>query len=251
MNNPSGLFGGFDPFDDSDPDEPELIIPEGWEERAPAGWEWESLWEAVEEGDHVYTDQRVRESIDATIDPRVILDDGLFPGFNLQADRFTATTIFIPEMLITARAMKAGLALIRPLLAARAEKPVGTFVIGTVLGDMHDIGQSIVTIMLENAGFKVINLGTDVKPDIFIETAEKHNADLVGFSALLSTTVYYQKVTIEEFQKAGHRDKVKILIGGAPTTQDWADECGADGWGKDAVEAVSLALRLVQEQRES
>ena len=116
-------------------------------------------------------------------------------------------------MLITARAMKTGLALIRPLLAAAAEKPVGTFVMGTVLGDMHDIGQSIVTIMLENAGFNVINLGTDVHPDRFIETAEAEQADLVGFSALLSTTVYYQKVTIEEFVKAGHREKVKILVG--------------------------------------
>ena len=185
------------------------------------------------------------------IDPRVILDDGLFPGFNLQGDRFSEQIIFIPEMLITARAMKTGLALIRPLLAAAAEKPVGTFVMGTVLGDMHDIGQSIVTIMLENAGFNVINLGTDVHPDRFIETAEAEHADLVGFSALLSTTVYYQKVTIEEFIRAGHRDKVKILVGGAPTTQEWADECGADGWGRDAVQAVKLALKLVEEPREA
>ena len=230
-------------------DDPVLVIPQGWESRAPEGWEWETLWDAVENGDHIYADARVRESIENDIDPRVILDDGLFPGFDLQADRFSAQIIFIPEMLITARAMKAGLALIRPLLAAAAEKPVGTFVIGTVLGDMHDIGQSIVTIMLENAGFNVINLGTDVHPDRFIETAANENADLVGFSALLSTTVYYQKVTIEEFQNAGHRDKVKIMIGGAPTTQDWANECGADGWGKDAVDAVRLALRLVEEPR--
>ena len=232
-------------------EEPELQIPEGWESRAPEGWEWQTLWEAVETGDHIYTDARVRESIDVGINPRVILDDGLFPGFDLQADRFSAQVIFIPEMLITARAMKAGLALIRPLLAAQAEKPIGTFVIGTVLGDMHDIGQSIVTIMLENAGFNVINLGTDVHPDRFIETAKKENADLIGFSALLSTTVYYQKVTIEEFQKAGHRDKVNILIGGAPTTQEWADECGADGWGKDAIDAVKLALKLVETERQA
>jgi 5-methyltetrahydrofolate--homocysteine methyltransferase len=144
--------------------------------------------------------------------------------------------------------MKAGLALIRPLLAAKAEKPVGTFVMGTVLGDMHDIGQSIVTIMLENAGFRVINLGTDVHPDKFIETAKAEKADLVGFSALLSTTVYYQKVTIEEFEKAGHRHKVGILIGGAPTSQEWANECGANGWGRDAMEAVKLAKRLMVEQ---
>ena len=231
--------------------EPVLQIPEGWEERSPDEWEWQTLWDAVENGDHVYTDDRVRQAIDADIDPRVILDDGLFPGFNLQGDRFSEQIIFIPEMLITARAMKAGLALIRPLLAANAEKPVGTFIIGTVLGDMHDIGQSIVTIMLENAGFDVVNLGTDVHPDKFIEAAAEHEADLVGFSALLSTTVYYQKVTIEEFEKAGHRDKVKILIGGAPTTQDWANECGADGWGKDAMEAVKLALNLVKEPKEA
>ena len=231
--------------------DPEFQIPDGWEARAPDGWEWQTLWDAVETGDHIYADKRVKEAIEADIDPRVILDDGLFPGFDLQGDRFSAQIIFIPEMLITARAMKAGLALIRPLLAAMAEKPVGTFVMGTVLGDMHDIGQSIVTIMLENAGFNVINLGTDVHPDRFIETALEEKADLVGFSALLSTTVYYQKVTIEEFEKAGHRKKVKILIGGAPTSQDWADECGADGWGKDAVEAVKLALKLVQEPREA
>lgn len=231
--------------------DPELKIPEGWEGRAPEGWEWESLWVAVETGDHEYAHNRVTEAIEADIDPRVILDDGLFPGFTLQGDRFSAQIIFIPEMLITARAMKAGLALIRPLLAAMAVKPVGTFVMGTVLGDMHDIGQSIVTIMLENAGFNVINLGTDVHPDKFIETALEEKADLVGFSALLSTTVYYQKVTIEEFQKAGHREKVKILIGGAPTSQEWADECGADGWGKDAIAAVELALKLVNEPREA
>ena len=229
--------------------EPVLEIPEGWEQRAPEGWEWQTLWTAVEEGDHIYSAERVQQAIDAGIPPRKILDDGLFPGFNLQGDRFSAQIIFIPEMLITARAMKAGLALIRPLLAAAAEKPLGTFVMGTVLGDMHDIGQSIVTIMLENAGFTVINLGTDVHPDRFIEAAAAEKADLVGFSALLSTTVYYQKVTIEEFQKAGHRDKVHILIGGAPTSQEWADECGADGWGRDAMEAVKLARRLVTEQR--
>jgi 5-methyltetrahydrofolate--homocysteine methyltransferase len=230
--------------------EPALKIPQGWESRAVPGWEWESLWTAVETGDHVYTDKRVQEAITAGIDPRIILDDGLFPGFDLQGDRFSEQIIFIPEMLITARAMKKGLALIRPLLAARAEKPVGTFVMGTVLGDMHDIGQSIVTIMLENAGFNVINLGTDVHPDKFIHTAQTEKADLVGFSALLSTTVYYQKVTIEEFAKAGHRDKVHILVGGAPTSQDWADECGADGWGKDAIEAVRLALDLVKQPRQ-
>jgi 5-methyltetrahydrofolate--homocysteine methyltransferase len=227
-------------------EDPVLVIPEGWEARAPEGWEWQTLWEAVENGDHDYADSRVQQAIDAGIDPRVILDDGLFPGFDLQADRFSAQVIFIPEMLITARAMKAGLALIRPLLAARAEKPIGTFVMGTVLGDMHDIGQSIVTIMLENAGFNVINLGTDVHPDKFIETAMAEKADLVGFSALLSTTVYYQKVTIDEFEKAGHRDKVHILIGGAPTSPEWAEECGADGWGRDAVQAVRKALELVK-----
>ncbi len=233
----------------SDMEEPVLQEPKDWAARAPAGWSWSTLWEAIEEGDHKFADKRVREAIDAGINPRVILDDGLFPGFNLQGERFSAQIIFIPEMLITARAMKAGLALIRPLLAANKEKPVGTFVMGTVLGDMHDIGQSIVTIMLENAGFNVINLGTDVHPDKFISTALENKADLVGFSALLSTTVYYQKVTIEEFAKAGHRDKVKILIGGAPTSQEWADSCGADGWGRDAVEAVKLAMRLVKTPR--
>ena len=230
---------------------PELQIPEGWEDRAPDGWDWQPLWEAVERGHHEFTHDFVTNAIETDIGPKIILDDGLFPGFNLQGDRFSEQIIFIPEMLITARAMKAGLALIRPLLAAMAEKPLGHFVIGTVLGDMHDIGQSIVTIMLENAGFVITNLGTDVHPDRFIEAAREQMADLVGFSALLSTTVYYQKVTIEELQKAGVRDKIKILIGGAPTTQAWADEIGADGWGKDAIEAVKLARTLIDEKREA
>ena len=230
---------------------PELIIPEGWEERVPDGWDWLPLWEAVERGEHIFTHDFVTDSIEKDIPPKIILDDGLFPGFNLQGDRFSEQIIFIPEMLITARAMKAGLKLIRPLLAAMAEKPLGNFVIGTVLGDMHDIGQSIVTIMLENAGFVITNLGTDVHPDKFIEAAIEQKADLVGFSALLSTTVYYQKVTIEELQKAGIRDNIKILIGGAPTTQEWADEIGADGWGIDAIAAVKLAKALMGEKREA
>jgi len=230
---------------------PELQIPEGWKDRAPDGWDWQPLWEAIEKGDHEFTHDFVTKAIETDIGPKIILDDGLFPGFNLQGDRFSEQIIFIPEMLITARAMKAGLALIRPLLAAMAVKPLGIFVMGTVLGDMHDIGQTIVTIMLENAGFEIINLGTDVHPDTFIEAAIEHDADLVGFSALLSTTVYYQKVTIDEFKKAGHRDKVKILIGGAPTTQAWADEIGADGWGKDAIAAVRIAKELIEQPRQA
>jgi len=229
---------------------PTLQIPEGWQSRVPPGWDWSELWVAIEKGKHKVAHELVQKAIDTGIGPKVILDDGLFPGFNLQGDRFSEQIIFIPEMLITARAMKAGLALIRPLLAAAAEKPIGTFVIGTVLGDMHDIGQTIVTIMLENAGFRVINLGTDTHPDKFINAARTEKADLVGFSALLSTTIYYQKVTIEEFAKAGLRNKVKILVGGAPTSQQWADEIGADGWGKDAMLAVQLAKRLVLEPRE-
>jgi 5-methyltetrahydrofolate--homocysteine methyltransferase len=229
---------------------PTLQVPDDWRSRVPSGWEWADLWVAIEKGKHKVAHELVQKAIDTGIHPKVILDDGLFPGFNLQGERFSEQIIFIPEMLITARAMKAGLALIRPLLAAAAEKPVGTFVIGTVLGDMHDIGQTIVTIMLENAGFRVINLGTDTHPDKFINTARDEKADLVGFSALLSTTIYYQKVTIEEFVKAGLRSKVKILVGGAPTSQQWADEIGADGWGKDAMLAVQLAKRLVHEPRE-
>jgi 5-methyltetrahydrofolate--homocysteine methyltransferase len=230
---------------------PTLKIPEGWEDRVPEDWDWQPLWEALEKGHHEFTHDFVSNAIETGIGPKIILDDGLFPGFNLQGDRFSEQIIFIPEMLITARAMKAGLALIRPLLAAMAEKPLGVFVMGTVPGDMHDIGQTIVTIMLENAGFEIINLGTDVHPDTFIEAAIEHDADLVGFSALLSTTVYYQKVTIEEFVKAGHRDKVKILIGGAPTTQAWADEIGADDWGKDAIAAVKIAMEQVDQPRQA
>jgi 5-methyltetrahydrofolate--homocysteine methyltransferase len=227
-------------------DEPVLKIPEGWESRAPAGWRRADRGRGRRPSS---TPTSARRSDRRRHRPARHFRRRPLSRFTLQGDRFTAQIIFIPEMLITARAMKAGLKLIRPLLAANKEKPTGTFIMGTVLGDMHDIGQSIVTIMLENAGFVVHNLGTDVHPDRFIATALEQKADLVGFSALLSTTVYYQKVTIEEFAKAGHRDKVKILIGGAPTSQEWADDCGADGWGKDAVEAVKLALRLASPSR--
>ena len=173
---------------------PELKIPEGWEDRAPGGWDWLPLWEAVERGHHEFTHDFVTNAIETDIGPKIILDDGLFPGFNLQGDRFSEQIIFIPEMLITARAMKAGLALIRPLLAAMAEKPLGHFVIGTVLGDMHDIGQSIVTIMLENAGFVEL---------AFVEVGEsrhdalrglEHHGDVVSQAANRFETIVVEAV---------------------------------------------------------
>lgn len=207
--------------------------------------DWSELHHAVERGDAETAFLLTKKAIDAGIDARTILNEGLFPGFNVQGERFSKNIIFVPEMLLTAKAMHAGLSLIRPILASMAGISLGTFVIGTVQGDLHDIGQTIVSMMLENSGFRVVNLGVNVKPDRFIHAAIEERAVIVGMSALLSTTMRYQQITIDEFVKAGVRGQFKIMVGGAPVTQQWADEIGADGYAKDATEAIRVAKELI------
>jgi 5-methyltetrahydrofolate--homocysteine methyltransferase len=159
--------------------------------------------------------------------------------------RFECEEYFVPEMLLSARAMKASMEIVRPLIAATGAEPVGRVVIGTVKGDLHDIGKNLVASMLEGGGFEVIDLGADVSPERFIEAASTRHANLVALSALLTVTMPSMKTTIEAFQAAGLRETVKIMVGGAPVTQRYADSIGADGYSESAGAAVALARKLV------
>ncbi|HUU50739.1 MAG TPA: corrinoid protein [Nitrospinota bacterium] len=201
---------------------------------------------AVEKGDGVEVERLTRNGIEEGLDVCDILDKGLMLGFHRVGERFKKQEAFIPEVLIAAKAIHAGLNLIRPLLKKKNIKPLGTFIIGTVLGDMHDIGQTIVAMMMENSGFKVVNLGVNVPPSRFIQTLKKEEGDIVGLSALLTTTMVNQRLTIEEIKKAGIRERVKIMIGGAPVNQAWADEIGADAYAEDATTAVEKAKELLK-----
>lgn len=174
-----------------------------------------------------------------------ILDNGLLPAMAVVGDKFEKGDFFIPEMLMAARAMNAGLDLLKPLLEDSDVEPVARVVMGTVKGDIHDIGKNLVGMMLRGAGFEVIDAGVDVPPEKFIEMVKESNADLVGLSALLTTTMPSMKDTIEAFEKSGIRDKVKIMIGGAPVTEDYAASIGADGYTANAASAVHLAKKLV------
>jgi len=210
--------------------------------------DFEAIRAAVEKGDAATVEKLTRQGIEEGVDVREILDRGLLPGFQVIGDRFKRQEAFIPEVLMAAKAMHAGLSLIRPILKEANVKPLGTFIIGTVQGDMHDIGQTIVAMMMENSGFEVSNLGVNVPPAKFIQTIkEKGEEDnlIVGLSALLTTTMANQRVTIEEIKKAGLRDKVRILVGGAPVTQEWADQIGADGYAEDATLAVDKAKEML------
>jgi 5-methyltetrahydrofolate--homocysteine methyltransferase len=158
---------------------------------------------------------------------------------------FECEEYFVPEMLLSARAMKASMEIVRPLLAASGVEPIGRVVIGTVKGDLHDIGKNLVAAMLEGGGFEVIDLGADVAPELFIETASARHANLVALSALLTVTMPSMKTTIDAFQAAGVRQRVKIMVGGAPVTQQYADSIGADGYSDSAGSAVALARKLV------
>jgi len=169
----------------------------------------------------------------------------MIPAMDEVGRRFEKSEYFVPELLIAARAMKGSLALIRPLLAARGSRPVGTVAIGTVKGDLHDIGKNIVGAMLEGGGFEIIDLGVDVPPEKFVSAVTERGATLIALSALLTTTMPSMKTTIDELKKAGKRDHVSVMIGGAPVTQKYADEIGADGYSDNAGGAVALARRLV------
>ena len=173
------------------------------------------------------------------------MDYGLIAGMGIVGIKFRENFVFVPEVLACARAMKAGMVYIEPILSASGIDPMGTIVMGTVKGDLHDIGKNLCIMMLRGAGFEVIDLGVDTPSDRFIEAVEEHKAPLMGMSALLTTTMPNMGKTIEAFIDADLRDQVKIIVGGAPVTQEFADDMGADGYGKDAMACVSLAKQLL------
>ena len=188
--------------------------------------------------------------LEAGLDPETMLYDGLIPSLEEVGARFERGDFFVPEMLIAARAMQGALDILRPLLAETGAKPVGTFVMGTVKGDVHDIGKNLVNIMLEGAGFTVHDLGVNVAPEKFVEEVQKHEPDIVGFSAFLTTTMPMFKANINALQKAGLRDSVIVMVGGAPVTKEYADAVGADGYAADASTAVRLAKALIEQHRQ-
>jgi 5-methyltetrahydrofolate--homocysteine methyltransferase len=203
------------------------------------------LYESVVSGDAKTTQAITKEALAAGVDPLTLVNEHMVPAMDEVGRRFEANEYFVPELLISARAMKAALELIRPLLVARGDKPVGRVAIGTVKGDLHDIGKNLVASLLEGGGFEVIDLGVNVSPERFIATVNEKQANIVAMSALLTTTMPSMKTTIEALKQAGVRDKVRVLIGGAPITQKYADEIGADGYSESAVGAVALAKKAV------
>jgi corrinoid protein of di/trimethylamine methyltransferase len=189
------------------------------------------------------------EGLAAGMEPETLLYDALIPSLEEVGARFERGDFFVPEMLIAARAMQGALDILRPLLAETGAKPIGTFVMGTVKGDVHDIGKNLVNIMLEGAGFTVYDLGVNVAPEKFVEQVEEHKPDIVGFSAFLTTTMPMFKANINALEKAGLRDKVIVMVGGAPVTQEYANVVGADGYAADASTAVRLAKDLIERAR--
>jgi methylmalonyl-CoA mutase cobalamin-binding domain/chain len=192
----------------------------------------------------------VERGLDDGLEPERMLYDALIPSLEEVGARFERGDYFVPEMLIAARAMQGALDILRPLLAETGAKPTGKFLMGTVKGDVHDIGKNLCNIMLEGAGFEVIDLGVNVPPEKFVEQINEHNPDVVGFSAFLTTTMPMFKANINALQKAGIRDKVIVMVGGAPVTQEYADAVGADGYSADASSAVKKAKQLIEQRRE-
>ena len=189
------------------------------------------------------------QGLDTGLTPETMLFEALIPALEEVGARFERGDFFVPEMLIAGRAMTGALNLLRPLLVETGAEPVGTFVMGTVKGDVHDIGKNLADILLEGAGFNVIDLGVQVAPETFVEAIREHNPDIVGFSAFLTTTMPMFKANIAAIEKAGLREGVIIMVGGAPVTQEYADVVGADGYAADGVGAARRAKELLEERR--
>jgi 5-methyltetrahydrofolate--homocysteine methyltransferase len=197
-------------------------------------------------GNNTDVDRLTKEALDGGYTANQILDDGLLNGMAIVGVKFRDNVIFVPEVLVAARAMKAGMAHIEPILSASGAEPAGTVIMGTVKGDLHDIGKNLCIMMLRGAGFIVHDIGVDSSPDDFIDAVEEFGAEIVGMSALLTTTMPNMGRTIATFEDMGLRDEVRIMVGGAPVTQDFADEMGADAYGDNAVEAVDKAKELIK-----
>jgi 5-methyltetrahydrofolate--homocysteine methyltransferase len=203
------------------------------------------LYESILNGDSKTSAAVTTEALASGTEPMELITGYMVPAMDEVGKRFQCEDYFVPELLLSGRAMKASMQLLRPLLAQKGVEPIGRVVIGTVKGDLHDIGKNLVASMLEGGGFEVIDLGADVAPDVFVATARAKNAKLVALSALLTVTMNSMRTTIQAFQTAGMRDQVKVMVGGAPVTQQFADEIGADGFSENASAVVALARKLI------
>ena len=203
------------------------------------------IFDSILEGSQKVTVVKVQQALDAGINPGVILNDGMVAAMAEVGRLFEEGEYFVPEMLIAARAMQNGLAVLKPHLASANVKSQGKVVAGTVKGDLHDIGKNLVCMMLEGAAFEIVDLGSDVTPEKFVEAVRSTGADVICMSALLTTTMPNMKTTIEALKTAGLRDRVKVMVGGAPLTDQYAREIGADGYAADASRAVALAKSLM------
>jgi len=199
------------------------------------------------EGEPDEVEELARKALAAGVEPLDIVNEGLMPGMNVVGDKFQSGEYFLPHLIIAATGMQQAMALIEPELQARQEKVehAGTFVIGSVAGDIHEIGKTLVGTMMAASGFQVYDLGVDVPTATFVEKVQETGANLLGLSALLTTTMTVQREIIDALVEAGIRDQVKVILGGAPVSQEWADTIGADGYAEDAVGAISLAKRLL------
>jgi 5-methyltetrahydrofolate--homocysteine methyltransferase len=205
----------------------------------------DGLYENTLDGEDEPVRALTEEALELGMDPLVLLFDALIPALEEVGRLFEAGEYFVPEMLVSARAMQAAMNILKPLIAETGAKPIGRFVMGTVKGDIHDIGKNLCNIMLEGAGFEVVDLGVNVPPEKFIDAIKQHQPNAVGFSAFLTTTMPMFKTNIEAIKEAGLRDQVKILVGGAPVTQEYADKVGADGYAPDASATVRLTKQLL------
>ena len=200
---------------------------------------------ALIKGDQHEVDRMTEQALNNGFDANTVLDEGLIAGMAIVGIKFRDNIIFVPEVLISARAMKAGMVHIDPILSASGIEPIGTVVMGTVKGDLHDIGKNLCIMMLRGSGFTVHDLGVDTKPEEFMDAVTEHGADVLGMSALLTTTMPNMGRTIQAFEDEGMREDVKIMVGGAPVTQEFAEDMGADGYGKDAISCVDMAKELL------
>lgn len=200
-----------------------------------------SIYQGVMDGDITIVEEKTQEGIDDGVDPEVILNEVLVPAMDDVGRRFETGEFFVPDLMFTARAMQAGLAILKPKLIEKDIKPIGKVLIGTVKGDLHDIGKNLVAMMLEGAGFEIQDIGVDVPPEKFVESLRDAAADIVAISALLTTSMPMMKTTIDAIDEAGLRGQVKVIIGGAQVTEAFAKEIGADGSAPDAAQAAKLA----------
>ena len=209
----------------------------------------EELYEKLAEGliaaDVESVNKLVQEGLDKNLPAKEILDNGLIPGMDIVGQRMKTGELFIPEVLRSARVMQGAIALLKPHLSEEDKSGLGTIVIGTVEGDLHDIGKNLVSMMLQGAGFSVVDLGTNVKPQDFVEAVKSNKANILGMSALLTTTMPKMEETVRALKESGIRDQVKIMAGGAPVTQKFIDDIGADGYGANAASASEVAKELI------